>query len=87
LPRDIQPIVGGSGFAPPVSDLNADNSSKASFDGLNSRFKGETPGAEAFKRDIKDAEVHLLDAGHLAIETETKEIAGLMLRFLERNGI
>ncbi|KAF8862256.1 putative hydrolase, partial [Acephala macrosclerotiorum] len=45
------------------------------------------PGAEAFKRDVKGAEVHLLDAGHFAVETNTEEIAGLMLKFLEKNGI
>jgi pimeloyl-ACP methyl ester carboxylesterase len=45
------------------------------------------PGAEAFKKDVGGAEVHLLDAGHFAVETETEEIAGLMLEFLEKNGI
>ncbi|KAI9726861.1 MAG: hypothetical protein M1834_001477 [Cirrosporium novae-zelandiae] len=42
-------------------------------------------GAESFKRDVKDAEIHLLDAGHFVGETKTKEIAGLMLEFLGRN--
>lgn len=45
------------------------------------------PGAEAFKRDVKDAEVHLLDAGHFAVESNTDEIAGLILEFLEKKGI
>ncbi|KAI7970568.1 hypothetical protein EIK77_004594 [Talaromyces pinophilus] len=45
------------------------------------------PGAEAFKRDLPKAEVHLLDAGHFAVETETEEIGGLILDFLARNGI
>jgi pimeloyl-ACP methyl ester carboxylesterase len=45
------------------------------------------PGAQAFKRDLPDAEVHLLDAGHFAVETETEEIADLMLKFLEKKGI
>lgn len=45
------------------------------------------PGAEAFKNDIKSAEVHLLDAGHFAVETNTEEIADLLLKFLEKNGI
>ncbi|WP_037290901.1 alpha/beta fold hydrolase [Saccharibacillus sacchari] len=40
-------------------------------------------GAEAYKRDLPAAEVHLLDAGHFALETHTDEIAALMLRFLE----
>ncbi|KAJ7857091.1 Alpha/Beta hydrolase protein [Mycena olivaceomarginata] len=41
------------------------------------------PGAEAFKRDLPKAEVILLDAGHFAAETETAEIAALMLKFLK----
>lgn len=41
-------------------------------------------GAEAYKRDLPTAEVHLLDAGHFALETHADEIAALMLRFLER---
>ncbi|KAF7317620.1 Alpha/beta hydrolase fold protein [Mycena kentingensis (nom. inval.)] len=41
-------------------------------------------GAEAFKRDLPDAEVVLLDAGHFAGETETEEIAELALAFLNR---
>ncbi|KAJ7114010.1 Alpha/Beta hydrolase protein [Mycena epipterygia] len=42
------------------------------------------PGAEAFKRDLPNAEVILLDAGHFAEETETAEISGLMLKFLKK---
>jgi pimeloyl-ACP methyl ester carboxylesterase len=45
------------------------------------------PGAEAFKRDAKNSEVVFVDAGHFALETNTKEIAEVILRFLERNGI
>lgn len=45
------------------------------------------PGAEAFKRDLPNAEIHLLNAGHFAVETETEEIARLMLAFLEKIGI
>jgi pimeloyl-ACP methyl ester carboxylesterase len=44
-------------------------------------------GAEAFKKDLPKAEVHLLDAGHFAVETETEEIGGLILNFLARNKI
>jgi len=44
-------------------------------------------GAEAFKRDLPNAEVHLLDTGHFAVETNTVEIADLMLKFLEKNRI
>ena len=41
-------------------------------------------GAEAYKRDNPDAEIHLLDAGHFAIETHHQEIAALMRDFLGR---
>ncbi|KAK7031819.1 Alpha/beta hydrolase fold protein [Favolaschia claudopus] len=41
------------------------------------------PGAEAFKKDLPQAEVMFLDAGHFAEETETTEIAALMLKFLK----
>lgn len=43
------------------------------------------PGALAFKRDLPDAEVHLLDAGHFALDEATDEIATLMLDFLKRH--
>ena len=33
------------------------------------------PGAEAFKRDLPDAEIHLLDAGHFALDEKNDEIA------------
>jgi pimeloyl-ACP methyl ester carboxylesterase len=42
------------------------------------------PGAEAYKRDIPDAEVHFLDTGHFALETHYQEIAALMRDFLGR---
>jgi len=42
------------------------------------------PGAEAFRRDIPDAEVHLLDTGHFALETHHVEIASLIDDFLHR---
>ena len=45
------------------------------------------PGAEAFKKDLPDTELHLLDAGHFAIETNGNEIASLILAFLEKNNI
>ena len=41
-------------------------------------------GAEAFKRDIPDAQVELLDTGHFALETHSEEIAALIGDFLER---
>jgi pimeloyl-ACP methyl ester carboxylesterase len=44
-------------------------------------------GAEAYKKDVPNAEIHMLDAGHFAGETETAEIGGLILAFLKKNGI
>jgi pimeloyl-ACP methyl ester carboxylesterase len=42
------------------------------------------PGAEAFKRDIPDAEIHLYDTGHFALETHHQEIAAAIGDFLDR---
>jgi pimeloyl-ACP methyl ester carboxylesterase len=42
------------------------------------------PGAEAYKRDNPDAEVHFLDTGHFALETHHAEIAEKILDFLGR---
>jgi pimeloyl-ACP methyl ester carboxylesterase len=39
------------------------------------------PGAEAFKRDQPDAEVHFVDAGHFALETRVEEIATRIINF------
>lgn len=41
-------------------------------------------GARAYKRDLPDAEVHLLDTGHFALETHADEIATLIRDFLGR---
>lgn len=41
-------------------------------------------GAQAYKRDLPDAEVHLLDAGHFALETNNWEISARIRDFLER---
>jgi pimeloyl-ACP methyl ester carboxylesterase len=41
-------------------------------------------GAQAFKRDNPEAEVHLLDAGHFALESRGAEIATLIRDFLGR---
>ncbi|ARU89959.1 alpha/beta fold hydrolase [Pseudomonas sp. M30-35] len=42
------------------------------------------PGAKAFKRDLPDAELHILDAGHFALEEANEEIAELVIDFLAR---
>lgn len=39
-------------------------------------------GATAYLRDLKNAELHLLDAGHFALETHGDEIAALIRDFL-----
>jgi pimeloyl-ACP methyl ester carboxylesterase/alkylhydroperoxidase family enzyme len=41
-------------------------------------------GAEAFRRDIPDAKVHLIDAGHFPLETHLDEVAGVIRVFLAR---
>jgi pimeloyl-ACP methyl ester carboxylesterase len=41
-------------------------------------------GGEAFRRDVPDAEIHLLDAGHFALDEKVDEIALLMIDFLKR---
>jgi pimeloyl-ACP methyl ester carboxylesterase len=42
------------------------------------------PGAEAFKRDIPDADVRFFDTGHFALETHAREIAAAIREFLAR---
>lgn len=42
-------------------------------------------GAFAYKRDLPNAEVHLLDTGHFALETHAKEVAKLITSFLGAN--
>ena len=42
------------------------------------------PGAEAFKRDLPGAEIHLLDTGHFALETHGNEITALIKSFLAK---
>ena len=42
-------------------------------------------GAEAFKRDLPDAEVHFFDTGHFALETHLAEIGPVIREFLYRH--
>jgi pimeloyl-ACP methyl ester carboxylesterase len=44
-------------------------------------------GAEAFRKDLPNAKVQLLDTGHFATETHVVEIARAMREFLEANAI
>jgi len=41
------------------------------------------PGAEAYKRDLPNAEVRFLDTGHFALETHAREIANAIAGFLK----
>jgi len=43
------------------------------------------PGAEAFKKDVKNAEVHLLDGGHFLLETHVVEVAEKIKPFLAKH--
>src|SRR3954468_25059796 len=45
----------------------------------------QTAEAEAYRRDVPDAEVHVLDAGHFALDVKADEIAALTKDFLLRN--
>ncbi|EJN06356.1 alpha/beta hydrolase [Phyllobacterium sp. YR531] len=42
-------------------------------------------GAEAYKRDLPSAQVHLLDTGHFALETHASEIGMLIRNFLREH--
>jgi pimeloyl-ACP methyl ester carboxylesterase len=41
-------------------------------------------GARAFQRDLPDAEIHLLESGHFALESHLDEITGYIRDFLAR---
>ncbi|KFY10029.1 hypothetical protein V491_07836 [Pseudogymnoascus sp. VKM F-3775] len=45
------------------------------------------PGAEAYKQHVKDIEIHYLDAGHFALETNEREVSKLMASFLKKHHI
>ena len=42
-------------------------------------------GAEAFERDLPDAEIYLVNAGHFALDEKNDEIASLILAFLAKH--
>jgi pimeloyl-ACP methyl ester carboxylesterase len=42
-------------------------------------------GAQAFRRDVPNAEVHFFDTGHFALETHVNDIGPVILDFLDRN--
>jgi pimeloyl-ACP methyl ester carboxylesterase len=41
-------------------------------------------GGRAFQRDVKNAELHMLDTGHFALEDHCDEIAGFVRSFYDR---
>jgi pimeloyl-ACP methyl ester carboxylesterase len=43
------------------------------------------PGAEAYKRDLPHAELHLIDAGHFALDEKVDQAAQITREFLQRN--
>ena len=49
-------------------------------------FVFSAAGAEAYRQDLKTIELHLLDAGHFALETKSFEIARLIREFLPKHG-
>ncbi|MFD9817844.1 alpha/beta fold hydrolase [Streptomyces violascens] len=51
--------------------------------GTNDPFFPE-PGARAYLRDVPDAELHLFETGHFALEDRLPEIAPLIADFLDR---
>lgn len=51
--------------------------------GVNDPFFTEA-GARAYLRDVPDAELHLFDTGHFALEDHLAEIAPLIAAFLDR---
>jgi pimeloyl-ACP methyl ester carboxylesterase len=44
-------------------------------------------GAEAFRKDIPNAQIRFLNTGHFAIETHVEEIAAAMKEFFEASGV
>jgi pimeloyl-ACP methyl ester carboxylesterase len=43
------------------------------------------PGAEAFRQDLPNAEIHLLDAGHFPLDEQTDETANLIFQFMSKH--
>jgi len=45
------------------------------------------PGANAYKQDLPDAEIHLLNGGHFALVEYHREIAAYIISFLQKRGV
>lgn len=46
-----------------------------------------TPGAEAYKKDLKNIEVHLINGGHFLLEEHHQDVADIIYEFLLKKGI
>ncbi|KEF61423.1 uncharacterized protein A1O9_02989 [Exophiala aquamarina CBS 119918] len=46
-----------------------------------------TPGAEAYKKDLPNAKIVLLDGGHFLVESHTEEVAEHILDFFSDSGL
>src|SRR5512132_2642179 len=46
-----------------------------------------TAGATAYQRDVPSAEIHLLEAGHFALDEACDEVAALTRSFLESHSL
>ncbi len=44
-------------------------------------------GAEAYRKDLPDAEIHILDAGHFALDERVDEIAALVRNFMAKQNL
>ena len=42
-------------------------------------------GAEAYRKDVPSAEVHILDAGHFALDEQRAEVIRLTEAFMEKH--
>ena len=47
----------------------------------------ETAEAEAYKRELPNAEVHVIDAGHFALDEKADDVAALIRDFLSRHAV
>jgi|HubBroStandDraft_6_1064221.scaffolds.fasta_scaffold518367_2 hypothetical protein len=78
------------GFSKSFPDTRANDWKLLCFSAFGRHGKGGRRGlvicarANAFQRDNPDAEVHLLDAGHFALESKGEETAGIIREFFGR---
>jgi hypothetical protein len=73
--RTNVPLYPTSSFLPQVSAANVDRVGQE-------RLHLSAGGRRAYARDLKNLETHLLDTGHVALETHVDEIASRIQQFL-----